>query len=290
MTTRPNRPSPNPRLRTWTQTTRQCRAPPVSIDTEAVAKVIEIMRPAIQADEGDIFLRDVDTATGVVSVELTGACVTCPVSTATLKDGIETNPEGPRRRRNWCATRWRRACRSQRRHRSQLVTAAPPLIPGTSLRTPMRELGALERVPDFDQKVVVAWTLFLFVGLGGVVVGLDQHEQHQADNDEAEDGVDEVAVANGRFLHLDRAISSVTSSEPPRLILRSVEAGHAEDASNDWQNDVRNHAVHDWLERQRHDQPDSGLKDAALTNEIFEFLYHWSLQILGSTPPAVRRV
>lgn len=64
-------------------------APPVSIDTEAVAKVIEIMRPAIQADEGDIFLRDVDTATGVVSVELTGACVTCPVSTATLKDGIE---------------------------------------------------------------------------------------------------------------------------------------------------------------------------------------------------------
>lgn len=59
------------------------------IDTDAVAKVIEIMRPAIQADEGDIFLRDVDTATGVVSVELTGACVTCPVSTATLKDGIE---------------------------------------------------------------------------------------------------------------------------------------------------------------------------------------------------------
>ena len=43
----------------------------------------------IQADEGDIFLRDVDVASGVVSVELTGACVTCPVSTATLKDGIE---------------------------------------------------------------------------------------------------------------------------------------------------------------------------------------------------------
>lgn len=54
-----------------------------------VATVIEVIRPAIQADEGDIFFRGVDLETGVVSVELTGACVTCPVSTATLKDGIE---------------------------------------------------------------------------------------------------------------------------------------------------------------------------------------------------------
>lgn len=54
-----------------------------------VATVIEVIRPAIQADDGDIFLRAVDAATGVVSVELTGACVTCPVSTVTLKDGIE---------------------------------------------------------------------------------------------------------------------------------------------------------------------------------------------------------
>ncbi len=54
-----------------------------------VATVIEVIRPAIQADNGDIFLRGVDAETGVVSVELTGACVTCPVSTVTLKDGIE---------------------------------------------------------------------------------------------------------------------------------------------------------------------------------------------------------
>ncbi len=53
-----------------------------------VSKVIGIMRPAIQADEGDIFLRGV-TEDGQVSVELTGACVTCPASTATMKDGIE---------------------------------------------------------------------------------------------------------------------------------------------------------------------------------------------------------
>lgn len=56
---------------------------------DKVDKVIEIIRPAIQADEGDIFLRAVDDESGLVSVELVGACVTCPVSTATLKDGIE---------------------------------------------------------------------------------------------------------------------------------------------------------------------------------------------------------
>ncbi len=56
---------------------------------EKVEKVIEIIRPAIQADEGDILLRNVDTETGIVSVELVGACVTCPASTITLRDGIE---------------------------------------------------------------------------------------------------------------------------------------------------------------------------------------------------------
>jgi len=56
---------------------------------EKVEKVIEVIRPAIQADQGDITLHDVDEATGVVTVELTGACVTCPASTQTLKAGIE---------------------------------------------------------------------------------------------------------------------------------------------------------------------------------------------------------
>lgn len=54
-----------------------------------VAKIIEIIRPAIQADEGDIFLRKVHADTGIVDVELVGACITCPVSTGTLKDGLE---------------------------------------------------------------------------------------------------------------------------------------------------------------------------------------------------------
>jgi Fe-S cluster biogenesis protein NfuA len=55
----------------------------------AVEEVIEVIRPAIQADNGDIILHDVDEAAGVVSVELTGACVSCPASTQTLKAGIE---------------------------------------------------------------------------------------------------------------------------------------------------------------------------------------------------------
>ena len=56
---------------------------------EKIAKVIEAIRPAVQADNGDIFLRSVDAETGRVEVELVGACVTCPASTLTLKAGVE---------------------------------------------------------------------------------------------------------------------------------------------------------------------------------------------------------
>ena len=56
---------------------------------EQVEKVITAIRPAIQADNGDILLHDVDTDTGVVTVELMGACVSCPASTVTLKAGVE---------------------------------------------------------------------------------------------------------------------------------------------------------------------------------------------------------
>ena len=54
-----------------------------------VEETIEVIRPALQADGGDIVLRDVDEATGVISVTLIGACGTCPASTQTLKAGIE---------------------------------------------------------------------------------------------------------------------------------------------------------------------------------------------------------
>jgi Fe-S cluster biogenesis protein NfuA len=56
---------------------------------EQVRKTIDAIRPAVQADGGDIFLRDVDVETGVVTVELVGACVSCPASSLTLKAGVE---------------------------------------------------------------------------------------------------------------------------------------------------------------------------------------------------------
>ena len=56
---------------------------------EQVEQTIEAIRPALQADGGDIFLRDVDEDRGVVSVTLVGACGTCPVSTQTMTAGVE---------------------------------------------------------------------------------------------------------------------------------------------------------------------------------------------------------
>lgn len=56
---------------------------------DQVEKTIDVIRPALQADGGDIELRDVDESTGIVTVTLTGACVGCPASTQTLKAGIE---------------------------------------------------------------------------------------------------------------------------------------------------------------------------------------------------------
>ncbi|MEZ5238886.1 MAG: NifU family protein [Microthrixaceae bacterium] len=59
------------------------------IDPVAVEEVVQIMAPVIRADGGDIELVGIDAETGVVTVELKGACVSCPASTITMKAGIE---------------------------------------------------------------------------------------------------------------------------------------------------------------------------------------------------------
>jgi len=61
---------------------------PASMEAE-VAKVIAAVRPAVQADKGDIELISVDTETGIIEVELMGACTSCPASSSTLKAGVE---------------------------------------------------------------------------------------------------------------------------------------------------------------------------------------------------------
>jgi Fe-S cluster biogenesis protein NfuA len=55
---------------------------------ERVQEVLNQVRPALQADGGDCELVDVSEE-GIVSVRLTGACGSCPMSTMTLKMGIE---------------------------------------------------------------------------------------------------------------------------------------------------------------------------------------------------------
>jgi len=55
---------------------------------EQIEKSLDSIRPSLQADGGDVKLVGVDDE-GVVSVRLTGACRGCPMSTMTLKMGIE---------------------------------------------------------------------------------------------------------------------------------------------------------------------------------------------------------
>jgi Fe-S cluster biogenesis protein NfuA len=55
---------------------------------DKVEQVLDQIRPQLQADGGGVDLVDVNDE-GVVSVRLTGACGGCPMSTMTLKMGIE---------------------------------------------------------------------------------------------------------------------------------------------------------------------------------------------------------
>lgn len=56
---------------------------------EALQSLIDLMRPAVQADGGDLVLLSADVATGVVEVQLQGACSSCAISSATLQGGVE---------------------------------------------------------------------------------------------------------------------------------------------------------------------------------------------------------
>ena len=54
---------------------------------DKVEAALAQIRPALQADGGDVEL--VDVIEGVVKLRLKGACAGCPMSTMTLKNGIE---------------------------------------------------------------------------------------------------------------------------------------------------------------------------------------------------------
>jgi Fe-S cluster biogenesis protein NfuA len=54
-----------------------------------VNELVELIRPSIQADGGDVELVSVDTK-GVVSIRFLGACIGCPSLDMTLQSTIET--------------------------------------------------------------------------------------------------------------------------------------------------------------------------------------------------------
>ncbi len=54
---------------------------------EQVRAALELIRPAIQMDGGDIQLESVSG--GTVTVQLLGTCESCPISPVTLKQGVE---------------------------------------------------------------------------------------------------------------------------------------------------------------------------------------------------------
>jgi len=58
------------------------------LDRTVIQGVIDRVRPMLQRDGGDVQLVDI-TEDNVVKVKLVGACGTCPMSTMTLKNGIE---------------------------------------------------------------------------------------------------------------------------------------------------------------------------------------------------------
>ncbi|KAK9740402.1 hypothetical protein RND81_03G032500 [Saponaria officinalis] len=62
-------------------------------DSETVAMIKELLetriRPAVQDDGGDIVYRGFDPESGMVKLQMQGACSGCPSSSVTLKSGIE---------------------------------------------------------------------------------------------------------------------------------------------------------------------------------------------------------
>jgi len=53
-----------------------------------IEKILNELRPSLQADGGDVELVDVDEKNGMVKVKLTGACHHCPMAAMTLEQGI----------------------------------------------------------------------------------------------------------------------------------------------------------------------------------------------------------
>jgi len=56
---------------------------------DRVEKALDLIRPALENDGGNVELVDVDEAAGIVKLKLVGACGSCPMSQLTLRMGVE---------------------------------------------------------------------------------------------------------------------------------------------------------------------------------------------------------
>ncbi|HEX6391826.1 MAG TPA: NifU family protein [Acidimicrobiales bacterium] len=52
-------------------------------------ELMDLMRPAVQSDGGDLVLVSADVESGVVEVQLQGSCSSCAISSTTLQAGVE---------------------------------------------------------------------------------------------------------------------------------------------------------------------------------------------------------
>lgn len=52
-------------------------------------ELIDLIRPAVQADGGDLVMLSADVESGVVEVQLQGSCSSCAISSTTLQAGVE---------------------------------------------------------------------------------------------------------------------------------------------------------------------------------------------------------
>jgi Fe-S cluster biogenesis protein NfuA len=60
---------------------------PAATLEDQVRDALELIRPAIQLDGGDVRLMKIEA--GTVTVQLFGTCESCPISPVTLKQGVE---------------------------------------------------------------------------------------------------------------------------------------------------------------------------------------------------------
>jgi Fe-S cluster biogenesis protein NfuA len=62
---------------------------PTDRPADRIEAVLASIRPAIRADGGDIELVEFEEDSGIVRIRMVGACYACPMSSLTLKAGIE---------------------------------------------------------------------------------------------------------------------------------------------------------------------------------------------------------